>query len=178
MAEGFVGEIRVFAGLRIPQNWLACNGQELNVSAYQALYALIGQTYGGNGSSTFNLPNLQGRLIAGAGQGVGLSSYSLGQTFGAYTVQLSDDQTAHSHTLQVSTAAGSSLSPQTNVYAGAPSTSYGAYVKNTGSPAPTLRPLDPALLSNEGAGQAHSNMMPSVAFNYIICVNGLYPTFN
>lgn len=175
MAESYVGEIRVFAGVKVPRNWMACNGQQLNVADYQALYALIGQTYGGSGSSTFNLPNLQGKLVAGVGQGSGLSAYTLGQNFGTYNVTLTADQTAHSHDLQASTGVANSLSPQAGVFAAAPD-SYAAYVPNANGT--TLRQLDPALLGTEGYGQPHSNVMPSLAFGYIICVNGIYPTFN
>ncbi|HYP09827.1 MAG TPA: tail fiber protein [Bryobacteraceae bacterium] len=174
MAEGYIGEVRIFAGNNIPQGWLACNGQSLNISEYEGLYSLIGTQYGGSGA-TFNLPNLQGKLVAGYGQGPGLTGYTLGQNFGSYAVTLSANQTAHVHAMQASTAAATSLSPVNGVFAALPSPS-AAYVPNNAGT--TLRQFDGAMLSSEGSNQAHSNVMPCLAFNYIICVNGLYPTFN
>jgi microcystin-dependent protein len=174
MAEGYIGEIRVFAGNNIPQGWLACNGQSVSINDYQALYSLIGAQYG-SGAGTFNLPNLQGKLVAGYGQGTGLTAYALGQSFGSYAVTLSADQTSHTHGLQASTAPASNVSPANNVFS-ATANSFAAYVpNNTGT---TLRQFDPAMLSSQGSNQAHSNVMPCLAFNYIICVTGLYPAFN
>jgi microcystin-dependent protein len=175
MAEGYLGEIRVFASSKIPQNWMACNGQELPIAEYEALYSLIGQQYGGTGNSTFGLPNLQGQVITGSGQGPGLSSYTMGQTFGSSTVTLTQEQTTHSHGLAVSTGGATSQGPQGNVFAAAPA-SYATYVPNVQGT--VLRPLDPSMLNSQGSGLSHSNIMPSLVINYIICVNGIYPNFD
>jgi microcystin-dependent protein len=88
MTQPYVGEIRMFGGNFAPPNWAFCNGQQLSISQYQVLFTVIGTTYGGNGQTTFNLPNLQGRLGVGMGQGGGLSNYVLGQTAGTETVTL------------------------------------------------------------------------------------------
>ena len=135
---------------------------------------MIGVQYG-SGPGTFNLPNLQGKLVAGYGQGAGLTAYTLGQTFGSYAVTLSADQSAHTHGLQASTDPASNLSPANGVFATIPNSS-AAYVPN--NPGTTLRQFDPAMLSSQGSNQPHSNVMPCLAFNYIICAVGLYPTFN
>ena len=154
---------------------MACNGQLLSISEYEALYSLIGTTYGGSGTD-FALPNLQGLLVAGTGQGVKLSNYAMGVIFGGYDVNLQQNQALHVHNLLASTAPATSLSPGNMVFAAAP-TGYATYVSNPADT--TQRQLDPRLLANTGGSQAHSNMMPSVAFNYIICVQGgQYPDFN
>lgn len=175
MAEAYIGEIRIFTGQKVPNGWLLCNGQSLSVSGNEALFSLIGATYGGNGTSNFNVPNLQGMLVAGYGQGTGLTAYNLGQSFGAYNVNLTPAQTAHTHALQASNVAAQSQSPVNNCYAATP-TNFTSYVTYT--PQTQLRQLDSKLLSAEGGNQPHSNMMPSLAFNYIICAVGLYPQSN
>ena len=89
MTQPYVGEIRMFGGNFAPSSWAFCNGQTLAISQYQVLFTLIGTTYGGNGTTTFNLPNLQGQLAVGMGQGPGLSNYPIGQTGGVESVTLS-----------------------------------------------------------------------------------------
>ena len=88
MTQPYVGEIRMFGGNFAPSSWAFCNGQTLAISQYQVLFTLIGTTYGGNGTTTFNLPNLQGQLAVGMGQGPGLSNYPIGQTGGVESVTL------------------------------------------------------------------------------------------
>src|SRR5512136_2572601 len=98
MAQPYVGEIRMFAGNFAPQGWMFCEGQLLPISQYDALFNLIGTTYGGDGINTFALPDLRGRVIVGPGQGSGLSNYVLGQQGGVETVTLTTNQIPqHSH---------------------------------------------------------------------------------
>ena len=100
MTQPYVGEIRMFGGNFAPSSWAFCNGQTLAISQYQVLFTLIGTTYGGNGTTTFNLPNLQGQLAVGMGQGPGLSNYPIGQTGGVESVTLTTaNMAAHNHPL-------------------------------------------------------------------------------
>ena len=176
MSEAFLGEIRIFAGVRVPANWLACNGQSLGISEYQALYSLIGTHYGGDGVNSFSLPNLQGRLAVGTGQGAGLQNYALGQTAGAYQVALTDAAASHTHSLTASTSGASSAAPTNSVFAAAPS-GFVAYIPSTAAGINKAQ-FDPNLLTTEGGNGAHENMMPSTAVQYIICMAGIYPQFN
>ena len=176
MSEAFLGEIRIFAGLRVPANWMACNGQSLSISEYEALFSLIGTQYGGDGINNFALPNLQGRLVVGTGQGVGLQNYALGQTAGAYQVGLTDATASHTHGLAASTASASATAPANGVFAATPS-GFVAYIPSTAAGINKAQ-FDPNLLTTEGGNGAHENMMPSTAVQYIICMAGIYPQFN
>jgi microcystin-dependent protein len=112
MANPFIGEIRMFGGNFAPRQWALCDGQLLSIAQYQALFSLLGTTYGGNGVSTFALPNLQGRLALGYGQGPGLSNYALGQTGGSETVTLTTStMPGHNHSLLATTNAGDQTDP-------------------------------------------------------------------
>src|SRR5579863_4237911 len=103
MTQPYVGEVRMFGGNFAPSNWAFCNGQTMSISQYQVLFTLIGTTYGGDGQTTFNLPNLQGRLGVGMGQGGGLSNYVLGQSAGVEAVTLTTTtMAAHNHPLMAS----------------------------------------------------------------------------
>lgn len=178
MADAFIGEIRLFCGNFAPTDWAFCNGQLLNISAYSPLFSLIGTTFGGNGTSDFGLPNLQGRVALGYGQGNGLSNnYQLGESGGAYTVALTEGNLpAHTHTLNVSGTTATSLSPSGNVFAALPS-SYVGYADQTISGL-TTGALNSGAVSSTGEGLNHDNSMPSLTVSFIICLNGIYPSFN
>lgn len=123
MAQPFIGEIRMFGSNFAPAGWMFCNGQTLSIAQYTALFSLIGTTYGGNGTSTFNLPDLRGRLPVHQGQGPGLSFYTIGQAAGVETVALNSTQMPqHSHALMASTATATLSSPTNNVTGAAPQT--------------------------------------------------------
>ncbi|EIS3740774.1 phage tail protein [Aeromonas hydrophila] len=188
MSEAFVGEIRMFAGNYAPENWALCNGALLSISNYQALYSLLGTLYGGNGSTTFGLPDYRGRLLVGQGSGTGLSPRTLTQTFGTETVTMQPENTApHSHAFWVSTNDAESASPSPSTapngmtfgkFTGAGIIT-GLYSAGTGTSATVaMNPqfLDSALIPAGGAATPHSNLMGSLAINYIICLLGLYPT--
>jgi microcystin-dependent protein len=118
MADQFVAEIRLFAGNFAPTGWAFCNGQILPIASNTALFSLLGTTYGGNGTTNFALPNLQGCAPMHPGQGPGLSLHNLGETGGAQTVTLSNSEIpAHSHLLNVSSQAGTAMSPSGNYLA-------------------------------------------------------------
>lgn len=168
MAEYYCGEIRMFAGLKPPENWVFCNGQSLNTADYQVLYSLIGYTYGGSGS-TFKVPDLRGRAPISNGT-LGANTYALGQTGGSEVVTLTEAQLpAHTHTMKATATAGTSATPANN-YPAAVTTS--PYTNTTTG----LTSMNPATTSNEGGNQPHDNMMPSIAINFMIATVGIYPT--
>jgi len=172
--DNFLGEIRLFAGPYAPEGWMLCNGQLLTISGYEALFSLIGITYGGDGRTTFAVPNLQCRLPIGAGQGPGLSNYVLGQSGGTPAVTLTADQMpSHTHGFNATTADATTMQPGGAVFATA-SGDYGTYIADSEA---GLQRANAAgdFLHSSGEGMAHSNVMPCLAFNYIIATTGIYP---
>jgi microcystin-dependent protein len=161
----YIGEIKMFAGSFAPAGWHFCNGQLLAVDPYYALFSLIGTTYGGDGESTFALPDLRGRTPIHVG-----TLWPLGQMSGSETQTLSTTQIpAHSHAMLASSAPGDSDDPSARVparnAAGAPH--YRGGVDAT---------LGPGALLETGAGQPHTNMQPYLCVQFIICWDGIYPT--
>lgn len=162
--EAYIGEIRAVSFGYAPKNWAFCNGQTMAISQNQALFSILGTTYGGNGTTTFNLPNLQGSVPAGTGNGVGL-----GQVAGAAAVTLNGNQIGHSHGVAASATANAvtaandvpAASPANNIYGPAPDTT-----------------MNPATVLPAGGSQAHNNMQPYLVVNYIICLYGIFPSRN
>ncbi len=179
MSQYYVGEIRLFAGDYAPVgDWMKCEGQVLNVSQYPALFALIGATYGGNGSTTFALPDYRGRIPVGQGTGTNLTARALGQTGGSETVTLNDSQWAvHNHSFNTlnADATASALPTGSNNMAHAKGMNDVRIYLNDSAPSPTASTLDAASYGSAGGNQPHNNIMPSLAMTYIIAVNGLYP---
>lgn len=178
--EGTIGEIRVFAGNFAPAGWSFCNGSALAISQFEALYVLIGTTYGGDGVNTFLLPNLQSRIAIGAGQALGLPNVVLGQIGGAESVNMSVNQMPiHNHigTASISIAAYSGTdtqgSPTGAIFAGAAST-YSSLAADT-----ELKPATvPVTLGTTGNGAPIDIIQPYLAVNYIICTLGIFPSRN
>jgi len=170
MSEPFVGEMRMFAGNFAPRGWAFCDGQLLAVSQNDALFSLLGTIYGGDGRSTFSLPDLRGRLPMHAGAGPGLSSRRLGLKLGSEKVTVSGNQLAsHSHPLQGSTANGIDSNPAGNVLAG--STVIEPYYN--GSPTTEMAGES---VSTAGGSQSHTNLMPFLCIHFIIALFGIYPS--
>lgn len=170
MSEPFVAEIRIFAGNFAPRGWAFCNGQLLPISQNTALFSLLGTMYGGNGQSTFGLPNLQGRAPMHQGSGPGLTSRSVGETGGQESVTLSETQIAtHTHTATGDNSPSSGTNHPSGAYparlAGRGSNLYGA--------AAALGDSSP--LGSAGGSQPHTNMQPFLTVNYIIALQGVYP---
>ncbi|MFN7937822.1 MAG: tail fiber protein [Bryobacteraceae bacterium] len=166
--EPFMGEIRIFPWGVIPSGWAQCNGQVLAIGASQALFSLLGTMYGGNGISTFQLPDLRGRVPVGMGQGNGLSPYVQGQMAGSETVTLTTPQMPqHFHQMNGVAGAPTSLTPSGNMLA------LGAQVFNSGAFDATM---DSSSVVVTGQGRGHENMMPFLTLNYCICINGIYPS--
>ncbi|UTA68941.1 MULTISPECIES: phage tail protein [Emticicia] len=172
--DEYIGTIKIFAGDFTPQYYLKCEGQTLPIAKYQALYALLGTTYGGDGRNTFMLPDLRGRLIIDSGRGNNGSSYltlrERGQKGGEEKVTLTLSHIPpHTHTYSALSGSRESTDPQNN-YLG--NTASNFYVE--AKPADNLVAMAAGAISPIG-GQAHENMPPFIALNYIICTAGLYP---
>lgn len=170
MSEPFIAEIRIFAGNFAPRGWAFCDGQLLPVSQNTALFSLIGTTYGGDGRSTTALPNLQGHAPMHPGRGPGLTSRSLGQKGGEEIITLSEAQMPnHTHTLRATSETAELQAPGTD-RALARSSRGLAYQSAT------TNLVNMAKLPNVGGSQAHNNMQPYLAINFIIALQGLYPS--
>lgn len=168
--DNYIGEIRLFAGTFAPEGWLLCDGAILDIMAYQALYALLGNRYGGNGQTTFGLPDLRGRIPVGQGAGPGLTTRLMGQRFGSEYVEISEDACpTHSHILMASSQAAASGEPAGLVPA---ATTTEAPIYDAPS---NVYNFDPRAIQPTGAGQAHLNVMPSLCLNFIIATTGRFP---
>jgi microcystin-dependent protein len=179
--EGVIGFTTLFAGNFAPKNWSFCIGQTINIATNTALFSILGTTYGGNGTTNFMLPNLKGRTVIGAGQGPGLSLYTLGQVGGAESVTITAQQMpAHSHGVpytitQDSNSSASATTPTNNTYGN----------DNSGG-TPYASPANIALkpfagnitMANAGSGLPISTVNPFLGLNYIICQFGVFPARN
>jgi microcystin-dependent protein len=189
--QPYLGEITMFAGNFAPKNWAFCNGQILSIAQNTALFSLLGTTYGGNGQTTFALPDLRGRTPLQWGQGPGLSPYDLGEASGTENVTLTiNEMPAHNHaisgggqasiTLPCSTSAGDNDSPVGRIpavtpageeqYADASAANAQMAGNTVNIPAPTLAP--------NGGSQPHNNLSPYLAVTYIIALQGVFPSRN
>lgn len=169
MSEPFIGEIRLFAGNFAPLGWAFCAGQLLPIANNEALFTLIGTTYGGDGQQTFALPDLRGRVPMHQRQGPGLSPRVIGEQGGDETVTLQATQMPmHTHALHASTAAASLSSPSGAVLAATSVASYDT--------AAATAPMAAVAVGAAGNAQPHENMAPTVAINYIIALFGIFPS--
>lgn len=168
MSEPFIAEVRIFAGNFAPRGWALCNGQLLPIAQNTALFSLVGTTYGGDGRSTFGLPNLQGRAAMHPGNGPGLTPRRLGETGGSATVTLTADQIpAHNHALHGYGNAAAANPTNTRGLGNAPM--YHA-------PAPNQGALAGQAIGASGGGQPHNNRQPYLGLNFIIALQGIYPS--
>lgn len=175
MIEAFIGSIVLFAGNFAPRGWAFCNGQILPISGYDALFSLIGTVYGGDGSTTFGLPDLRGRAAAHAGTGTGLIPIALGQKIGSNTNTLTVSQLPmHNHAINANAGtSGRNL-------AALPTANYPAQNQDaSGNYASTADvQMNQNAVGVTGANQSVNNMQPTLGLNYIICLEGVYPTRN
>jgi microcystin-dependent protein len=171
MADPFVAEIRIFPFNFAPKGWAWCNGQLMPLSQNTALFALLGTTYGGDGKSTFALPNLQGRTPMHPGQGPGLSLRDLGESAGSETVTLLQSEIpAHAHTLRATTEDGEFKTPNASRIVGRSIGGF-AYQTNTSG----LQPMAPEALAPAGGSAPHNNMQPYLTFYFNIALQGVFP---
>ncbi|QJD69526.1 phage tail protein [Xanthomonas campestris pv. badrii] len=172
MSTPFIGEIRMFGFGRTPQGWQACDGTLLQISEYEPLYLLLGTTYGGNGTSTFGVPDLRGRLPIHQGQGPGLNNYVLGQRAGTETVTLVELQMpAHTHTAQATPAAATAPAPAGLVPGAVDGGLF--YVANLAGA--TQVTMSGQSTSYAGGSQPHNNLMPTLTVQYCIATTGIFP---
>jgi microcystin-dependent protein len=165
MSEPFLGEIKVVSFNFAPKGWALCNGQLLPISQNQALFALLGTTYGGNGQTTFALPDFRGRLPIHQGAG-----HVAGERAGTPSVTVTMQQMpAHSHTLQATAQNGATANP-VNAFLGSVNNAYG--------PPASLTTLSPGTVTNAGGSQPHNNMMPFLVLNFVIALQGIFPSRN
>ncbi len=172
MSEPFIGEIRMFAGNFAPRGYALCDGQLLAVSQNDALFSLLGTIYGGDGRTTFGLPDLRGRVPIHMGQGPGLSDRPLGSQGGSETVTLSVAQMAqHAHGMVATTDFGSNNGPANQL----PATAAGENLYSTG---PSDSVMSDSTIGSTGGGQSMTNLMPTLCVNFIIALVGIFPSRN
>lgn len=172
MAESFLGEIRMFAGNFAPRNWAYCDGQLMSIAQHDALYSLLGTVYGGDGRSTFGMPDLRGRAPIHQGAGVGLTRRDMGGRFGTEYVSLTaTEMPQHNHPMQASLDSAEVSSPENAVIASqkGEDTLFGPGVVDR------MTELSPDAVGYAGESVPHENMMPYLALNFIICLQGTYP---
>jgi microcystin-dependent protein len=169
--DPFVAEIRIFPFKFAPKGWAFCNGQIMPLSQNTALFALLGTTYGGDGKSTFALPDLQGNAAMHPGQGQGLSLHDLGEIGGSQFVTLLESEIpAHQHTLRGANTQGDNPTPGGNILARPGATNI--YQQN---PSANLVAMAPQALPPAGGGLPHNNMQPYLTFNYCLALQGVFP---
>lgn len=175
MSEPYVGEIRMFAGNFAPRGWALCDGQLLAVSQNDALFSLLGTIYGGDGRTTFGLPDMRGRIPIHQGQGSGLSERRLGAKFGAENEMLTINQMpSHTHSAKARNSTAESVDPRNAFLGNTTETGLGLY--DTFDSSSSVVGLNERTISNAGASRAHTNMMPSICVNFIIALVGIYPS--
>lgn len=166
MSEAYLGEIRMFAGDYAPKGWALCNGQLLSIDKNEALFALLGTMYGGNGQTTFALPDLQGRIPIHPS-----STYQRCSTGGTETVTLTLEQLpTHTHTANANNADGAGDTPENSVWSANLITSF-----SDGSNSTPIK-MNEQLLSSVGGNLPHENMMPTTTVSFIICLDGYFPS--
>ncbi len=175
MAESFIGEIRMFGGNFAPLHWGFCNGQLLTIVQNSALFSLLGTAYGGDGRSSFGIPDMRGRIPVHHGTGPGLTPLNVGARYGLEVVTLTVSQIPfHSHAFQASKDSASSSSPSGTVLGsvGSPDAIY------TQTPSTSTGEMNQDSVLNAGGTQSHSNMMGSQCVSFIISLAGTYPSRN
>jgi microcystin-dependent protein len=171
--EPYLGEVRMFAGNFAPNGWAKCEGQLLSIAENSALFSLLGTTYGGDGQTTFALPDFRGRAPIHSGQGPGLSNYFIGQQGGTESTTLTvNNLPAHNHTINGVLEDGNSASPTGNFPAG--TKLLDPEYANSG----TVTPMNASMVGNTGGSMPVNNMQPYLTITYIIALQGIYPSQN
>jgi microcystin-dependent protein len=181
MSSFYLGQITMFGFGFAPKGWAQCNGQTMSIAQNAALFALLGTSYGGNGQTTFQLPNLQAAVPISEGQGAGLSSYVLGQVGGSPNVTLLQNQLpSHNHTFNASKTGAASATVTGNIPATPTVTTPNpAFMySNQGNPPLIFVNMAAGACGPAGSSQAHSNLMPSLTINFCIALTGIFPSRN
>ncbi len=176
MTDAFTGEVMPWPGVYAPRDFAFCEGQIISITQHTALYSIVGMTYGGNGTSTFGIPNLNGCVPIGAGQAPGLSYYAWGQMAGLPEVTLVDENLPeHNHTLHATSQLKDNNVPKDNIWA---RTFPANKIYYSPDPTGSLGNMAPEILPEEGQSQPHNNLQPYCVINYCICLEGYYPSRN
>ncbi len=174
MVTPTIGEIRMFAGIRVPENWAMCDGQLLSTQSHKDLFNLIGTNYGGNGVTTFGLPDLRGRVPIHWGQGRGLTERPIGSKGGGETASVTENEIpSHDHSLVGQTAPATTAKPVGNMLSDGTLNAYHVTLPTT--PRSTM---SPQAIAYAGNGEAHDNMMPFQVIHYAIALVGKQPSIN
>lgn len=177
MSEPFLGQITMVSFNFPPKGWAFCNGQLLPINQNQALFSLLGTTYGGNGTINFALPNLQSQVPMHFGQGPGLSPYVLGQVGGAATATLNTGTIpTHAHALNVTTASASAAAIGNTLLPAVPTVANAAFYAVPGAPTLETQTMAANSVGTAGGSQPHNNMMPSLCINFVIALQGIFPS--
>ena len=175
MSDQFVGEIRLFAGTFAPLGWAFCDGQLLAIAQNDALFSLFGTTYGGDGRTTFGLPDLRGRVPIHQGSGPGLTPRAMGSKAGAEAVVLTASQMGgHTHKWEATSAAAAERTPVNNAMA----ETSAADIYSQSDPPQSPATMSPAMVGDAGGGRPHQNVQPYQCINYIVSLYGVYPSRN
>jgi len=180
MSTPFLGQISIFAGNFAPRGWTMCAGQLLSIAQNAALFSLLGTYYGGDGRTTFALPDLRGRIPLHQGQGPGLTNRVIGEQSGSENVTLISAQMPfHNHALNASNQPANKIDVTATALPGTLSSPDFFYTVNDGStPAPTSETMAGAACGIDGGSQPHANMMPTLTITYIIALQGIFPSRN
>jgi microcystin-dependent protein len=177
MDEPFIGTVILFAATFAPRGWAFCQGQLLPISQNAALFSLLGTTFGGDGQTTFALPDLRGCVPVGTGQGKGLSNRSAGDRGGQEQVTLTSPQMpSHNHQVACQSASGDQSVPNGNSPAAAAQDRESGVYVDTQYAAATNSTMAPGTIGTSGGNQPHENMPPFLAMNYIIALEGIFPS--
>ncbi len=169
MSDPFIGEIRMFGGNFAPISWAFCNGQLMSIAQNDALFSLLGTTYGGDGQNTFALPNMQSRFPVHMGTSTTGRTYTIGEQSGTETVSLITSQIpAHNHIASANSGGGNSNDPTNNKWATSSTNIFSTAPPDTAMGATSIT----------GGSQPHENMSPYLCVNFIICLEGIYPSRN
>jgi microcystin-dependent protein len=174
MSEPFIGEIIMFGGNFAPRGWALCDGQLLDINQNQALFSILGTTYGGDGRTTFGLPDLRGRVPMHPGSGPGLTTRRLGEKSGAENVTLTTSQIpSHSHQGRVHSGTANSRSPVNNALSGEAGGVTAVFTSENPD-----SDMKSNAIANAGGGQSHTNIQPYQCVNFIIALVGVFPSRN
>lgn len=171
MSDPYIGEIRLVGFNFAPQGWALCDGQLLSIAENDALFTLIGTTYGGDGQSTFALPDFRSRIPIHQGTGSSGTNYTIGENGGTETVTLSVNQIpAHAHPAQAQSGAGNQAGPGGNIWASSSLNQYNSSAADSD--------MNALAITSLGGSQPHDNMMPFLTINFVISLFGIYPSQN
>ncbi len=169
----------MFAGTFAPRGWMLCNGQLLPIQRYSALFSILGTNFGGNGTTTFALPDLQGRAPVGAGAGLGLTPVDLGEEEGTSSVTLATtEMPAHTHTPKCASTPGSVGTPEAAYWAANVVSGDGTVLDSSYDTAAPNATMNPLAIQMAGGTLPHENTQPALALNYMIAIEGIFPSRN